>query len=110
MMQPSNLDETHDPARRSFIESANRDGTDFPIQNLPLGVFSTASEPTSRIGVAIGDSVFDLKKASRAGERLGASIRDALQEGSLNSLFALGVAAVRDVRRSAADMLDSGSS
>ncbi len=46
MMQPSNLDETHDPARRSFIESANRDGTDFPIQNLPLGVFSTASEPT----------------------------------------------------------------
>ncbi len=60
--------------------------------------------------MAIGDSVFDLKKASRAGERLRASIRDALQEGSLNSLFALGVAAVRDVRRSAADMLDSGSS
>lgn len=106
MMQPSSLDETHDPARRSFVESANRGDTDFPIQNLPLGVFSTASEPTPRIGVAIGDSVFDLKKASLAGGRLAASIRDALQETSLNSLFALGVAAVRDVRCSAANMLD----
>src|SRR6185369_6945317 len=67
---------------------------------------STASEPTPRIGVAIGDSVFDLKKASLAGGRLAASIRDALQETSLNSLFALGVAAVRDVRCSAANMLD----
>jgi fumarylacetoacetase len=110
MMQPSNLDETHDPARRSFVESANRDETDFPIQHLPLGVFSTGSEPTPRIGVAIGDSVFDLKKASRANERLAASMRNVLQETSLNSLFALGVAAVRDVRRSAGDMLDSGSS
>jgi fumarylacetoacetase len=110
MTEASNLDETHDPARRSFVDSANRDDTDFPIQNLPLGVFSTRSEPTPRIGVAIGDSVFDLKKASQANERLAASISDALQETSLNSLFALGVAVVRDVRRSAADMLDSGSS
>ena len=92
-------------------ESANRDDTDFPIQKLlPLGVFSTKSKPTPRIGVAIGDSVLDLKKASRANERLAASTRSALQEASLNSLFALGVAAVRDLRRSAADMLDSGSS
>ncbi len=33
------LDETHDPAGRSFVESANDAGTDFPIQNLPLGIF-----------------------------------------------------------------------
>jgi fumarylacetoacetase len=98
MMQPFNLDETHDPARRSFVESANRDETDFPIQSLPLGVFSTGSEPTPRIGVAIGDSVFDLKKASRANERLAASMRNVLQETFLNSLFALGVAAVCDGR------------
>ena len=35
----SPVDDTHDPARRSWVESANAAGTDFPIQNLPLGVF-----------------------------------------------------------------------
>ena len=36
------IDDTHDPARRSWVESANRPGCDFPIQNLPLGVFQPA--------------------------------------------------------------------
>ena len=36
------LDETHDPALRSFVASANDPDTDFPIQNLPLGAFSDA--------------------------------------------------------------------
>ena len=40
------LDETHDPALMSWIESANDPATDFPIQNLPYGVFSTAANPT----------------------------------------------------------------
>ncbi|MEI9923219.1 MAG: hypothetical protein WDN50_06500 [Bradyrhizobium sp.] len=39
------LDETHDAARRSFVETANDPDTDFPIQNLPLGVFSTKADP-----------------------------------------------------------------
>lgn len=33
------LDETHDPALASWVASANVEGTDFPIQNLPFGVF-----------------------------------------------------------------------
>ena len=33
------LDETHDPALRSWVESANAPGSEFPIQNLPFGIF-----------------------------------------------------------------------
>ncbi|MEO5774397.1 MAG: fumarylacetoacetase [Sphingomicrobium sp.] len=52
----STIDETHDPARRSWVESAQ--GSDFPIQNLPLGIFSDGAG--RRPGVAIGDYVLDL--------------------------------------------------
>ena len=48
----------NDPALRSFIPVDAR--SDFPIQNLPYGVFSTAVLPVPRIGVAIGDYVLDL--------------------------------------------------
>jgi len=50
MTEPSNLDETHDPGRRSFVESANLDDTDFPIQNLPLGVL--VRDPILPLGLA----------------------------------------------------------
>lgn len=53
------IDKTHDPALRSWVESANRDGCDFPIQNLPLGVFRVAGEQRRRVGVAIGDFILD---------------------------------------------------
>jgi fumarylacetoacetase len=52
-------DETHDPTLRSWVESANAPGCDFPIQNLPLCVFRTIDDPRARIGVGIGDSVLD---------------------------------------------------
>ncbi|MET0371660.1 MAG: fumarylacetoacetase [Sphingobium sp.] len=51
-------DETHDPARTSWVESANGHA-DFPIQNLPLGIFSPAGG-APRSGVAIGDMILDL--------------------------------------------------
>lgn len=59
-------DATHDPALRSWVASAQAPDTDFPIQNLPFGVFSTATAGT-RCGVAIGDQVLDLKAAHAAG-------------------------------------------
>src|SRR5262245_2222524 len=105
-MQSLSLDETHDPARRSFVETANLADADFPIQNLPFGVFSTKADPAARIGVAIGDQVFDLRRASQLGERLAQSTREALQERTLNSLFSLGLVEMRDLRRTVADMLD----
>jgi fumarylacetoacetase len=57
-------DATHDPALRSWVESANAPDADFPVQNLPLGRFrrAGADEPL-RSGVAIGDQVLDLQLA-----------------------------------------------
>ena len=57
----SRLDETHDRARTSWVESANGHA-DFPVQNLPLGVFSSDGV-ARRIGVAIGDFILDLTAA-----------------------------------------------
>jgi fumarylacetoacetase len=57
----STLNATHDPALRSWVESANAAGTDFPVQNLPFAAFRRAGGAESfRGGVAIGDSVLDL--------------------------------------------------
>ena len=61
------LNATHDPARQSWVASANEPGCDFPIQNLPFGRFRRmgTTEPW-RIGVAIGDHLLDLKLAAEA--------------------------------------------
>jgi fumarylacetoacetase len=64
----TDLNETHDPARRSWVESANSAATDFPIQNLPLGIFRAArgaGAPT--VGVAIGDQILNLRKCDELG-------------------------------------------
>jgi fumarylacetoacetase len=57
-------DPTHDPARRSWVASANDPTTDFPVQNLPYARFRRKGrdEPW-RIGVAIGDQIVDLATA-----------------------------------------------
>lgn len=60
------LDETHDAKRRSWVESANTGDTDFPIQNLPFGVFSVGTG-AKRGGVALGDRIIDLALLSDLG-------------------------------------------
>ena len=55
------IDDTHSPGRRSWVASANQHA-DFPIQNLPLGVFTPRGAST-RGGIAIGDDIFDLEAA-----------------------------------------------
>jgi len=60
------VNETHDPALTSWIESANSPDTDFPIQNLPFGVFSRRGEVERRIGVAIGDKIVDVAESLSA--------------------------------------------
>ena len=58
------LDATHDPALASWVESAQKPGSDFPIQNLPYGRFRRAGRKEDwRCGVAIGDHVLDLQLA-----------------------------------------------
>lgn len=52
---------THDPNLRSWVGSANDPNSDFPIQNLPLGLFAVSdSDEMPNIGVAIGDQVLNL--------------------------------------------------
>jgi fumarylacetoacetase len=78
------IDETHDPQRRSWIRSANDVGTDFPIQNLPLGSISIGGEQRRRVGVRIGDRVLDVTGVAGggllAGHPLSSQLRDA-EEG-----------------------------
>lgn len=58
------IDDTHDPALQSWVESANDPVTDFPIQNLPFGRFRTQANADWCIGVAIGSQVLDLRAAN----------------------------------------------
>jgi fumarylacetoacetase len=56
-------DFTHDPKLTSWVDSANRPGADFPIQNLPYASFRKHGEERIRVGVAIGDLLLDLTQA-----------------------------------------------
>jgi len=62
-MNKTLLNPTHNPALKSWVESANSGSTDFPIQNLPYGRFRTHPAESWRIGVAIGDQILDIKAA-----------------------------------------------
>jgi fumarylacetoacetase len=101
------IDETHDPRRRSWVQSAD-DHPDFPIQNLPLGIFSRPGEPP-RGGIAIGDLVLDLAALTRsdllAGKALAAA--EAADAPSLNALLALGAAPRRALRRAVSALLET---
>jgi fumarylacetoacetase len=55
---PVDVNATHDPARRSWVGSANDPDTDFPVQNLPFGVFRANGR--ARGGVALGTLIIDL--------------------------------------------------
>ena len=85
------LNDTHDPKRRSWVESANLPGTDFPIQNLPFAVFKRKGAGEAfRGGVAIGDQILDLA-ALHESRRIKGSAADALAacaQPTLNSFMA----------------------
>lgn len=90
------LRETNDPSLRSWVEVPP--GSDFPIQNLPFGIFRNADSPP-RAGVAIGDHVVDLAFLQKQGYLKEAGIPDGvLSRSTLNDLFALGRGAIRRVR------------
>lgn len=103
------IDETHDPKRESFVASANGH-PDFPIQNLPLGVFSL-DDGTPRSGIAIGDAIFDIAAALDAG-LLGGEAEEAARAAAtppLNVFLALGPAARQALRHRVSALLASGS-
>ena len=56
-------DATHNPELKSWVESANRPDTDFPIQNLPFATFARDGEERARLGIGIGDMILDATEA-----------------------------------------------
>lgn len=108
------LNETHDPALQSWLASANDGQTDFPIQNLPFGVFRpSGSKAPWRGGVALGDQVLDLLAVLRssASDAFGQAA-DALQAasgGQLNGFMALGQPAWSALRLALSRALRQGS-
>ncbi|WP_029000002.1 fumarylacetoacetase [Azohydromonas australica] len=95
------LNETHDPALRSWVASAHRAGTDFPIQNLPFAVFRRkGSLEAWRGGVAIGDQIVDLAAAAALAVFDGPAGMAALagSQDKLNALMARGQPAWRALR------------
>ena len=96
------LNETHDPALRSWVMSANAVDCDFPIQNLPFAMYRRSGAGTPfRCGVAIGDQVLDMTSAVACGVFGGAAQTPALATTgtSLNALMALDAAAWSALRR-----------
>ena len=82
---------THDPALRSWVDSANLSGAEFPIQNLPFGAVRAGSG-SARLVVAIGDRVLDLAATGDAGALAGLDdqVILACRAPALNDLMALG--------------------
>jgi fumarylacetoacetase len=108
------LDTTHDPDRTSWVQSANAPDCDFPIQNLPFGIFRRrgSTEP-ARVGVAIGEMVLDLVDAAERAPSEFVGNEEALAacgEGSLNALMALGRRPVTVLRETIANALDVSNS
>ena len=94
------LDETHDPARTSWVDGAGP-GSDFPVQNLPLGIFSEI-KGARRPGVAIGDFILDLAAAA---DLLDEAWQEELSQPILNAWLARGSDDHRALRHRLFEML-----
>ena len=107
------LDDTHDPARRSWIEAANDPVNPFPIQNLPFGVFRRREgSEAARVGVAIGDQIVDVAACAKAGFLTSdaALVAERCSQPQLNDLMVLGRSATTTLRRALSAFLDASSS
>ncbi len=107
------LNETHDPALRSWVSSANDGQTDFPIQNLPHGVFRRkGSREGWRGGVAIGDQILDLAAVldGKGSDHFGdvAAALEAAARETLNDFMAQGPAAWSALRLALSRALREG--
>jgi len=98
------IDDTHDPTVQSWVESANDPVSDFPIQNLPFGVFRQRKKDSAhKIGIAIGDRILDLAGLQKDellpnGNAYAVCFKESSGGASLNALMALGPARQRVLR------------
>lgn len=107
-LDQSQIDETHSPTLASWVASANGHA-DFPIQNLPLGVFAPNGQ-VPRGGIAIGEMILDLAGLAASGLLEGDALRaaQAASGATLNPLLALGAAPRRALRRRVSALLAEG--
>src|SRR6202012_2669739 len=103
------LNSPHDPARRSWIDSANLPEADFPIQNLPLGAF--VRDGIARAAVAIGEHAVDLHALADSGLLDAGSDSaipgEATRGGTLNRLMAMPPRHASALRAALSDLLKS---
>ena len=90
------------PSLQSFI-TVDAD-SDFPIQNLPFGIFSTQAHPNKRVGVAIGDFVLDLA-VIEATDLLRVQVNAVFNQPTLNSFIALGKPVWQEARKRISELL-----
>lgn len=106
------MNPTHQPGLRSWVESA-QGVTDFPIQNLPYGVFRLMGrQEEPRVGVAIGDRVLDVPACHASGRvftGLAQRAAEACSAPSLNPLMTLGPAHWSALRGQISSFLAAGS-
>jgi fumarylacetoacetase len=100
------LNATHDANRKSWVETANSPASDFPIQNLPYGVFSTTgAEP--RVGVAIGDQILDLSVLEATGLLRPDAKPTVFNKPDINAFMALGPKVWNTTRLAISDLLEA---
>lgn len=104
----STTNETHAPSAKSWIDSANTESCDFPLQNLPFGIFSTTATD-KRVGVAIGDQILDLNILEKSGLLRPADNQTVFGTDELNSFMSLGPKVWNATRKTIFDLLHAGS-
>lgn len=100
------LNETHDAARRSWVDSANGPQADFPIQNLPYGAYRDA-DGSKRVGTAIGDKILDLTALEESGRLTPGGKDKVFASGILNPFMSLPHTVWSKTRKDIAALLDS---
>jgi fumarylacetoacetase len=109
-------DRTLHPSLKSWWPSANAVNTDFPLQNLPFGVFRRrGADEHARVGVAIGNSILDVSACLAANLFADATMeaRDAAalcSQTTLNALMANGRSAARALRIAVSALLSTNAS
>jgi fumarylacetoacetase len=99
------LNATHDPSLTSWVTSANKEGANFPIQNLPFGVFTSANNNQPHVGVAIGNDIVDLYLLAQEGLLgLNAIVFD---QEDINEFMAQGHSVWTKCRRDLSKLLSS---
>ena len=108
-----NVNHTHSPELKSWVDSANQPDSDFPIQNLPFGIFRRKGTAEQfRAGIAIGDQILDMQAAHAAAAfdtTLDASLKT-LSLPKLNAFMGLGQGTWSAVRNAVSAGLAVGSS